>query len=223
MFLPTLALWDLDGTIADTEPINMRAHQLVVESLGAHCDVEALMLCAGQSLQKVSMGLVEKHHLNVDYETYRGRWLEVRHELVERDGVRFMPGAAELLTALQRKRVVQGLVTASWRVNMDHVVQKLRIKHYFMRMVCRENVQKSKPDPEAYLLAHAQFGHMKHTVAFEDSNSGTQAARAAGLTVIGVRTAQNTAQALESAHAIVDLTQTQHVLEVISELMTRRK
>jgi HAD superfamily hydrolase (TIGR01509 family) len=96
-----------------------------------------------------------------------------------------MPGARELLAEVAAAGVPYALVTSSERPVMEAVLDRLNVT--FPVTVCGDDVSKSKPDPEPYLMAAAKLGaDPRHCVALEDSPNGVAAAEAAGCLMIAV-------------------------------------
>ncbi len=213
-------LWDLDGTIASTEIINIRAHQETMSELDVVIPIEVLIPFAGLSIPEIFKHLSGKHRLTIGFDEYRRKWQANRNAIVNREGIQFMPGALPLLVALEKAEVPQGLVTSAHKENVDQVMGRLNIERFFIHVVCRQDVVAAKPDPEGYLLARAKFENPLCCVAIEDSDSGVAAAYAAGIPVVGVRTEENARHLLKHAHAVVDLRETQHVLDMIRSILT---
>jgi HAD superfamily hydrolase (TIGR01509 family) len=96
-----------------------------------------------------------------------------------------MPGARELLAEVAAAGVPYGLVTSSERPVMEAVLARLEVR--FPVTVCGDDVSRSKPDPEPYLLAAAKVGaDPRQCAALEDSPNGVAAAEAAGCLTVAV-------------------------------------
>ncbi|MGI8628510.1 MAG: HAD family hydrolase [Geodermatophilaceae bacterium] len=201
------ALFDLDGTLVDSERVHRAAWRSFFDSRG----------------WEVSEQTYAEHFLGRrGADTFRsldGPWhghdpdallAEVLTHLaqveLEPEPVR---GAAELIRSVHAKGIPVAVVTSAVRAWVDSSLAVLGVSDVVSTVVSAEDVKAGKPDPEGYLLACTRLGaDPGRVVAFEDSTSGVTAAVAAGITpVIGVLTTTS-ADALRSAgaaHMIKDL------------------
>ncbi len=98
-----------------------------------------------------------------------------------------IPGLARLLAALHAQRVPCAAASNSPRENVDMVLDELRIRKYFSVAIDRNQISRGKPDPESLLTAAAAFKLPPHRcLVVEDSPSGFQAARNAGMKYIAI-------------------------------------
>ena len=183
--LPAAVLWDMDGTLVDTEPYWMAAeHALVEDHGGVWTDEHAHQLVGNDLL--VSADYIRAHS-PVDLTS-----LEVVNELLAsvvasvKDHVPWRPGARELLESLVAQGVPCALVTMSWESLATAVVSNLP-KGSFTAVVTGDAVQHGKPHPEPYLSAARLLGvDPGACVAIEDSPPGVASAVAAGIPTIAV-------------------------------------
>ncbi|MDT0168682.1 HAD family phosphatase [Pseudarthrobacter sp. BRE9] len=182
-------LWDMDGTIVDTEPYWIAAERALVEAHGGTWSHDQAMQLVGQSLT-FSAGLLQQ----------AGVMLEIR-EIIDyltarvissvQQQVPWRPGARELLEELHLAGVRCALVTMSEGPLAREVVASLP-RPYFEVVVTGDTVTRGKPHPEAYLTAVEllQEGDpdlgIHHCVALEDSVPGVAAAVASGVTTVAV-------------------------------------
>ena len=109
------------------------------------------------------------------------------HDELDGTGVEPMPGVIELLDALREHRIPLGLATNSGREFATRALRAAGIYERFTAVVSAEDVERPKPAPDVSLSAAAELGAgPADCVALEDSETGVAAARAAGMTVIGV-------------------------------------
>jgi HAD superfamily hydrolase (TIGR01509 family) len=181
--LPAAVLWDMDGTLVDTEPYWIRAeHELVAAHGGSWSHEQALEL-VGNPLT-VSAELLQAAGVDLPVAGIVDHLLgKVRHQVdVE---VPWRPGARELLAALGAAGVPCALVTMSYSVLADAVVA--HVPGAFTTLVTGDQVSRGKPDPEPYLVAAARLGvAVGECVAIEDSPTGITSALAAGTRTLGV-------------------------------------
>ena len=178
-------LFDMDGTIVDTEPYWIAAeHALVTEHGGVWTDEHAHQL-VGNALLASAAYLRE--HGGVDMEPAAiVDWMLVRVIAATQEHIPWRPGAVELLTELRDRAVPCALVTMSYESLATTVIGGLHADS-FAAVVTGEQVVDGKPHPEAYLTAAARLGvDPTQCVAIEDSPTGIASARAAGCVVIAV-------------------------------------
>lgn len=183
--LPAAVLWDMDGTLVDTEPYWISAEHALVEEAGGVWSDEYAHELVGNDLM-VSAEFIRAHS-PVELSP-----VEIIEELLQRVvaqvrvHVPWRPGAVELLTALRREGVPSALVTMSWRSLADSVLQSLP-EGTFAAVVTGDEVEHGKPHPEPYLAAARMLGvRAQDCVAIEDSPTGVRSAVAAGVPTLAV-------------------------------------
>lgn len=183
--LPAAVLWDMDGTLVDTEPYWMAAEHELVEAHGGTWTHEDAMLLVGNPLLTSARILRERGGVDLPEEEIV-RFLIGRVIDQVRVEVPWRPGARELLAALREAGVPCALVTMSYRELAEPVVE-LAPDGAFQVLVCGDEVEHGKPHPEPYLTAADRLGvDVTRCVALEDSPTGIASARAAGAATIGV-------------------------------------
>jgi HAD superfamily hydrolase (TIGR01509 family) len=185
MPLPAAVLWDMDGTLVDTEPYWMAAEQAVVEEHGGTWGPEYAAQLVGNDLI-VSAEFI-RDHADVPWEPVRIVDELLRRVVVRvREHVPWRPGARELLADLGDAGVPTALVTMSWRSLADAVLEALP-EGTFTTVVTGDEVSRGKPHPEPYLAAARLLGvEPRDCVAIEDSPTGVRSAVAAGVPTIAV-------------------------------------
>lgn len=185
MSLPDAVLWDMDGTLVDTEPYWIAAEHEIVEQAGGTWTQEYAHQLVGNDL-RYSAAFIQDHS-PVDWDVER-----IIEELLARviprvrHHVPWRPGARDLLTSLVDAGVPCGLVTMSWRSLADAVSAALP-EGTFGVVVTGDEVERGKPHPEPYLAAARALGaDPARCVAIEDSPSGVLSAVAAGMPTIAV-------------------------------------
>jgi HAD superfamily hydrolase (TIGR01509 family) len=178
-------LWDMDGTIVDTEPYWMEAeHALVAEHGGTWTTADAYALVGNPLL--VSAAYLQEHG-SVDLPA--ADIVDVlQSHVVRRVGEQlpWRPGARELLAELVQRRVRCALVTMSWAPLADAVLAHVPAGTFDV-VVTGDQVTDGKPHPEPYLRAMDLLGtEPGRCVAIEDSPPGLASAEAAGVPTIAV-------------------------------------
>ena len=182
---PAAVLWDMDGTLVDTEPYWIESEYALAERHGGTWSQEHALNLVGNDL--IESGRYIREHMGIDVEPAQivEELLDgvVRH--VER-AVPWQPGAVEQLAALTGLGVPCALVTMSYRRFVAPILAVLP-PQTFSAIVTGDTVSHGKPHPEPYLKAAALLGvDPSDCLAIEDSNTGARSAEAAGCTVLVV-------------------------------------
>lgn len=178
-------LWDMDGTLVDTEPYWISTEFELAEKYGGSWSREHALNLVGNDL--IESGRYIREHMGIDVEP-----AQIVEELldgvvaqVERQ-VPWCPGAVELLAALNEAGIPCGLVTMSYRRFVAPILAALPTDT-FTAVVTGDTVSQGKPHPEPYLKgAQLLRQRPEDCLAIEDSNTGVRSAVAAGCTVLVV-------------------------------------
>jgi HAD superfamily hydrolase (TIGR01509 family) len=181
------ALWDFDGTLADTEPLWIEGEFDLIRQLGGEWSVEHAEQLVGNSLLDSGayiLNTIGRHDLSPAW---------VVDQLINyvvtrlRDGpMPWRPGAIELLDSFAAAGVPCALVSASYRVLLDAALVRLP-QGTFQVTVAGDEVNLGKPHPEPYERACQALGvDARQCVVFEDSETGARSGNAAGALVIAV-------------------------------------
>jgi HAD superfamily hydrolase (TIGR01509 family) len=200
---PEAVIFDNDGLLLDTESVWTRAEQDLFESRGREFTPADKLELVGTSAEVA--GRVLERRLGEP-----GRAAELIEELNAlvvaelEHGVEAMIGARELLDDLKRQRIPLGLVSNSPLRFVRRSLELVGLVDHFDVVLSAHEVAAPKPAPDPYIEACHRLGVEPgpSIVALEDSPTGVAAARAAGLTVIGVPSVDGVA--LEEAHHLAE-------------------
>lgn len=183
--MPLAALWDMDGTLVDTEPYWIAAERELVTSYGGTWSDDLAHKCVGNPLLVSGQIIRDNSPVDLSPEAIVDYLLE-RVIALLREHVPWRPGARELLTGFRAAGIPCALVTMSYR-SLARVLREAVPEGTFAIMVTGDQVKHGKPHPEAYLTAAEQLGVAPgECVAFEDSPPGVRSAAAAGVPTIAV-------------------------------------
>jgi HAD superfamily hydrolase (TIGR01509 family) len=184
--LPSAVLWDMDGTLIDSEPYWMNSEGAFARENNTVWTKQDGLSLVGLSLYDSSKIIKEKVGSNLEPEQIIQKLTdEVTAQLKQK--VIWRPGAKELLTMLRRENIKTALVTMSMHRMAQQVVDAIGFDAFDV-IVAGDDVRQGKPHPEAYLKAAELLGvRPEDCVAFEDSNTGLRSAEAAGTKAVGIK------------------------------------
>ncbi|MFG2002349.1 HAD family hydrolase [Spirillospora sp. NPDC048911] len=200
------AVFDLDGTLIDTEPRNREMWVRMFTANGIAHDEALIASFAGRRGREV---LAELLHL------FPGRTVEdLFHEVVSYETgpgmppVKPVPGAVELVRALHAAAVPVAVVTSGVRGYAEGLLDGLGIKELLDVLVTADDVANGKPDPEGFLAACDALGVApRDALGFEDAPAGVAAVKAAGMTCVGITTTQPAAALAAADRVVADMTE----------------
>ncbi len=200
---PTAVVFDNDGLLLDTESVWTRAEADLFERRGLEFTPVDKRELVGTSAE-IAGGILERRLAEPGR---AAALIEELNELVVAElehGVEAMVGARELLHALKERGTPIGLVSNSPLAFVSRSLEIAGFEDRFDVVVSAHEVAAPKPAPDPYLEACRRLGVAPgpDVVALEDSPTGVAAARAAGLTVIGVPSLEGIA--LDEAHHIAE-------------------
>lgn len=199
--MPSLdaVLWDMDGTLVDTEPSWIAAEHAIVEEHGGTWNDELATQLVGHDLLVSARFIIENSSVTWTPE-------RVVDELISRvvadlhGHVPWRPGALDLLGALRERGVRTALVTMSYAALLPPVLTALG-DLAFDAIVTGDSVTRGKPHPEPYLTAVVRLGFpAAECLVIEDSLHGITSAREAGCHTLAITTSYG-AEALTAAGA----------------------
>ncbi len=175
-------LFDLDGTLIDTESIALETGLAAFAAHGHPVSRSFLEGLVGKD-EPTSESLIRAAYPGIDLTAINAAHRTAFVERVER-GLPLKPGAAELLAAAN---LPCAIVTSSRRAGAHRKLAIAGIAQAFAHVVTLDDVQAPKPAPAPYLLAATLFGFAPgRCLVFEDSETGAEAAHRAGCVVVQV-------------------------------------
>jgi HAD superfamily hydrolase (TIGR01509 family) len=177
-------LWDMDGTLVDTEPYWIECEQRLVEEYGGTWSDDQAAALIGSDLLD-SAATLRAAGVDMEPVALVDRLMDGVIERVQRE-LPWRPGARELLAACRDASIPCVLVTMSWRRFADAVLVSAP-KGSFVTTITGDEVTQGKPHPDPYLAAaRALDVEPSACVAIEDSRTGVASALAAGCATLGV-------------------------------------
>jgi HAD superfamily hydrolase (TIGR01509 family) len=181
------AIFDLDGTLIDTEALCNAAGVLACARLGLDVGLPFFESLAGiHDMERIR--LISAHAGRpLDGPAFLQVWDKEVTARIAADGMPMKPGAVALLEELAALGLPLALATSSRRSQADMKLAAAGLTRFFAVTVTFDDVARAKPAPDPYLRAAALLGAAPSAcIAFEDSETGAQSAMAAGLHVVQV-------------------------------------
>ncbi|WP_308291537.1 HAD family phosphatase [Microbacterium sp. G2-8] len=182
---PQAVLWDMDGTLVDTEPYWMAAETALVKRFGGTWTHDDALELVGSDLEG-SARILQRAGVDMgEQEIVEHLTDEVLRQMAE-SGIPFRPGAQELLRDLRDAGVKTAIVTMS-RHRMAAQIADLIEFDAFDAILGGDDVPRPKPFPDPYLAGAEALGvDIRDCVAIEDSPTGLTSAVASGAAALGV-------------------------------------
>lgn len=180
-------VFDLDGTLIDTEKIYHIAWPKAIADMGYTLTEE--MFLSLRSLGRPFAPAKFKEWFGDDFDYDRARAIRKQYfnDYVKAHGIARKTGAVELLTYLHEKKIMTAIATATDPERANHYLNMTELSGYFDRIISATMVDEGKPSPKVYTYACEQLGLSPgECVAVEDAPNGIRSAYGAGMQVIMV-------------------------------------
>ncbi len=195
-------LFDIDGTLVESDPLHLEAFNLVFGPRGHHFDRERF----GRELQGLANEAIAARFLPEENAARRVEIMNEKEATFRRlaeAGIEPVHGLFDLLDWADSMDVPMVAVTNAPRANADQLLDAIRVRHRFRAVVVAEDLAHGKPHPLPYLEGLRLLGaDAENSVAFEDSRTGIASATAAGIATIGMATGLEPGQLVEAGAVI---------------------
>lgn len=174
------AIFDMDGTLFDTEKLYRQAWLDVAAEFGEEPSPALAAAVSGTNLGEYTQQIIRKFYPNIDVEKYIARVLEVAREVPEKN-LELMTGVEEILNFFKSAGVVMAIASAAPVEVIEKNLAKKNLRGYFKALTGGDEVINGKPAPDIFLLAAKKLNlPPSDCYIFEDSFNGIRSANASG-------------------------------------------
>ena len=196
---PRAVILDMDGVVVDSEHQWMLAEGPFMRSLVGRWGKQDHHRTVGMGMADVYRLLAREYGLKTTKKEFLNRSGKLADEIYSRR-VSLTPGLRRFIAAARRKKLPLALASCSPKSWVDIVLKRFRLAAAFDVIVAADDVRRAKPAADIYLLAARRLkARPQDCLAVEDSALGVQAAKAAGMACMGLRTGFNNEQDLSQA------------------------
>lgn len=199
-------IYDVDGTLINTEPLHVNAWDRALDEQGSSLNSlspDFLQTMAGKKPVVIAEGMINELKLRISpnelLETKTKKFLAS-----VATSLRAMPGAVESIRKFKSSGYSLAIGTSLDRPFVDSVLERLDVQNEFDVIVTGDEINRGKPDPETYLLVAQRLGvNASECLVFEDARTGVEAAKASGAFCIAVENREAAPQQLDEADIII--------------------
>lgn len=209
-------VFDMDGVLFDTERVCRDCWVKASREYGIHNMAQVFPLCIGRNRAGSEQVMRENYGEAFPYDEFRQKATELFWKTLEEEGNPWKKGVGEILKFLSENGWKVGLASSTSREGVLRHLEKEGLLPYFSVVVGGDQILRSKPDPDIYLLACRELGtDPAKTFAIEDSYHGIRAARRAGMMPIMVPDLLPATEEMEELCVVIkeDLLQVKEYLE----------
>ncbi|MEI9944207.1 MAG: HAD family phosphatase [Chitinophagaceae bacterium] len=214
-----LVIFDIDGVLLDSEKVYLDINQAWFKEIGIKLSVEKHQTFIGSSAKRFWQYLKEENNLDGEIDTYIELEKELKNKALREQDLLPTEHVIDFLDFLEKNGNIIGIASSGLKKNIDLILTKLNIGHYFDLVVSGEQVIKGKPEPDIFLKVADHFNYQPaDCIVIEDSTNGVTAAKAAGMFCVGFYNPNSGNQDLSKADLIIDSFKDQRLFAIAETL-----
>lgn len=200
-------IFDMDGVLLDSEPLHYEAVRQILAEQGVEFPIEDYFRYLGTTLTSTWDDLCARYPITMPFEQFEARYnadVLVQYQA----GAPLISGARELVAQLRDEDIPIAVASSSHREWVEAALTGAGLRQYFQQTTAGDEVSMGKPSPEIYLKAAHKLGvDPTDCIAIEDAPAGVESAKAAGMSVVLVRSELTNDLDLASDWQVDDLTE----------------
>ena len=187
-------LFDMDGTLVDNMQYHLQAWEKVVSEAGSNLKGEKLMKELYGKNSEVIERIFGKARFTKDEIEQMSLKKEQYYHALYVSHIKLLPGLKTFLEEAHKQGVKTAIATAGLGVNIDFILDHTHTRRLFDAFVSDEDVRRSKPDPETFIMAAGKLDAApEQCIVFEDSTKGVESAQQANMKAVAVLTGKGEA------------------------------
>ncbi len=180
-------IFDMDGVIFDSERVYMETWKIIGEKYGLDGIEDTCRACIGVNAEETKKIFLSRHGEDVPYDEYRKELRSIMDKRYEKEKFKIKSGVHEILEYLRSNGIKTALASSTGEKRVKAELEDAGILGYFDSVTGGDNVKRSKPMPDIFLLAAQKINEKsENCFVIEDSYNGIRAGYAAGMRVIMV-------------------------------------
>lgn len=188
MSMIKLVIFDVDGTLVDSEVVFVKAAIKNMEVNGYNIPMSAIMGIIGQNRIAGRKLIESTQDDSFDYDKYIKDYEKIRSEILENEPLKLKKGALNILNYCKEHNIKMAIATSTYKEKQVKVLTNLGIIDYFDYMVFGDEIINSKPAPDIYLKVYEHYNLDKdEMIIYEDSNNGILSGYNAGIRVVYIK------------------------------------
>lgn len=194
-----LIIFDMDGLMFDTEKISYEAWKGAASLYHYEIDRAMFEKTIGANLNRTREIFIEHFGDSFPFDLVRDARVKLSEDLIKANGVPVKKGLYELIQYLDQTVVKMAVATSTSRKRALGLLESAQIEHYFDYILCGDEIEHSKPNPEIFLKVAEKLGCAPNKcLVLEDSESGIKAAYAAGMVPVMIPDLKEPSEAVQS-------------------------
>ncbi|MBX9692110.1 MAG: HAD family hydrolase [Cyanobacteria bacterium] len=179
-------IFDMDGTLVDSEPLHLMAYQTVLRPLGVEFGENSNQKYLGMKDSEIVVDIGRAFSLSISTDELLQRKDDCFYALAEKEA-RLIEGVLETIESAREAGLKLAVASSSSMQTIRFITQTLNILQHFDELISGDDVKRGKPAPDIFLLAAARLGlSPSQCIVIEDTDAGVLAAKGAGMTCIAV-------------------------------------
>jgi HAD superfamily hydrolase (TIGR01509 family) len=215
-------IFDMDGTIVDSEPIYEKVNEEIYEKYGFNLSQEDYDRHMGANLKDIWTDILDRYQVKDEYSHYKIEDFMEDHihssymGLAEAEDLGLMPGVKEWFEFLKDHGYKMIVASSSYEPVIEHIFQRFDLENYMEGYVDGNAIDNGKPAPDIFLEAAERLGvKPEECIVIEDSENGVKGAHRSGARVVAFNRAQDESQDLSSADLIIEEFNQENLNEIL--------